>query len=71
MCLAAMRLAGVEGVFFAFSNADGEPYGLSTAEIYADLAKPYAEQRMRITHDPVRLETGREPYAEWARRQGS
>lgn len=69
MCLAAMRLAGVEAVSFAFSNEDGEPYGLSTAAIYADLARPLGEQSMRITHEPVRLETGCEPFVEWARRQ--
>jgi len=70
MCLAAMRLAGVESVSFAYSNEDGEPFGLSTAAVYADLAKPFAEQSMKITHDPVRFDTRPALYAEWARRQG-
>jgi len=71
MCLAAMRLAGIEGVTFAYSNEDGEPFGLSTAAVYADLAKPFAQQSMRITHDPARLDARPDLYAEWARRQGA
>lgn len=53
MCLAAMRMAGVSQVFFAHSNADAEPFGLSSAAVYADLARPFAEQSMRMTHLPV------------------
>jgi tRNA(Arg) A34 adenosine deaminase TadA len=48
MCMAAMRLAGVTQVAYAYSNDDGEPFGLSTAAIYADLARPFAEQSMNI-----------------------
>ncbi|HSX55351.1 MAG TPA: nucleoside deaminase [Sphingomonas sp.] len=66
MCMAAMRLAGIGEVVFACSNADGEPYGLSTAAIYADLARPFADQSMRIRHLPVT--GGTDPYREWARR---
>jgi len=66
MCMAAMRLAGIGEVAFAYSNEDGEPYGLSTAAVYADLAKPFAEQSMRIRHLPVTA--GADPYREWARR---
>lgn len=65
MCMAAMRLAGVEKVAYAYSNDDGEPYGLSTAEVYADLARPFAEQSMKITYVPVRPEGRRHLYAEW------
>ena len=56
MCMAAMRMAGITRVRYAFSNEDAEPYGLSTAAIYADLAKPFAEQSMDIRHAPVTLE---------------
>lgn len=66
MCMAAMRLAGIGEVAFACSNEDGEPYGLSTAAIYADLAKPFAEQSMRIRHLPIA--GGTDPYVEWVRR---
>lgn len=69
MCMAAMRLAGVGEVAYAYSNDDGAPFGLSTAAIYADLAKPFAEQSMKIRYVPVRLETGLDLYADWKRRQ--
>ena len=69
MCMAAMRLAGVAEVYYAYSNEDGEPYGLSTAAIYADLAKPFAEQSMKIRYEPVRLEDGPDLYAGWKKRQ--
>src|SRR5690606_28652155 len=52
MCMAAMRLAGIAAVTYAYSNEDGAPYGLSTAPIYDDLAKPFAEQAMDIRHLP-------------------
>jgi tRNA(Arg) A34 adenosine deaminase TadA len=42
MCLSAMYLTGIREVTYAYSNEDGEPYGLSTAAIYAELAKPLA-----------------------------
>ena len=70
MCMAAMRLAGVSEVFYAYSNDDGAPYGFTTAAVYAELAKPFAEQSMKISYVPVRLEAGPDLYAEWKRRQG-
>ncbi|GJG94777.1 nucleoside deaminase [Cupriavidus pauculus] len=69
MCMAAMRLAGVTEVAYAYSNDDGEPFGLSTAAIYADLAKPFAEQSMKIEYVPVRLEGEVDLYEGWKRRQ--
>jgi len=69
MCMAAMRLAGVEKVYYAYSNDDGAPYGLSTAAIQADLAKPYAEQTMTIRYLPVRPDSIPDLYAEWASRR--
>ncbi|BCP52121.1 tRNA-specific adenosine deaminase [Kaistia sp. 32K] len=69
MCMAAMRLAGVREVAYAHSNEDGAPYGLSSAAIYADLAKPFAEQSMTIRHVPTRLQARPELYADWKRRQ--
>ena len=71
MCMAAMRLAGVGEVYYAYSNEDGAPYGLSTAAIYAELAKPFSEQSMKIRHVPVRPESGPDLYDEWKRRQQS
>lgn len=69
MCMAAMRMAGIGNVTYAYSNDDGAPYGLSTAAVYADLAKPFAEQSMTIRHQPVRLERHPDIYADWKRNQ--
>lgn len=66
MCMAAMWLAGIGAVTYAYSNEDGAPYGLSTAAIYADLAKPFAEQSMTIRHVP---QDAPDLYADWQRRQ--
>lgn len=68
MCMAAMRLAGIGKVCYAYSNDDGAPFGLSTAAAYADLAKPFSEQSMNIRHLPVRLEQHPDLYADWKRR---
>ncbi len=65
MCMAAMRLAGIKAVHYAYSNEDGTPFGLSTAEIYADLAKPFTEQTMKIEYVPVRFEDRTDLYVLW------
>ncbi|TKT78132.1 nucleoside deaminase [Aquamicrobium sp. LC103] len=67
MCLAAMRLAGVGTVAFAYSNEDGAPFNLSTADIYAELKRPFAEQSMAISHMPVERESGQSLYEQWVR----
>ncbi|MGC4017579.1 MAG: nucleoside deaminase [Luteolibacter sp.] len=69
MCMAAMRISGVSEVFYAYSNEDAAPFGMSTAAVYEDLAKPFAEQSMKIRYVPVRLETRPDLYAEWQRLQ--
>jgi guanine deaminase len=69
MCLAAMRMAGITEIAYAHSNEEGEPYGLSTATVYAELAKPLAEQAMRFRHVP--LEDDGTLYAEWQARQAT
>ncbi|MBN7137081.1 tRNA-specific adenosine deaminase [Lysobacter enzymogenes] len=66
MCLAAMHLAGVEAAYYAYSNEDGEAFGLSTAAVYAQMALPPAQQilplRQLRPHDEAGL------YAQWAQR---
>jgi tRNA(Arg) A34 adenosine deaminase TadA len=69
MCLAAMRLCGIAEVAYAYSNEDGAPYGLSTAAIYADLAKPFADQSMAIRHEAEAALGEPDLYAEWHRKQ--
>lgn len=67
MCMAAMRMAGVTAVAFAYSNADGEPFGLSTEDVRRELALPLAQQSMAIRHVPLRGAEAPEIYAEWRR----
>ena len=67
MCLSAMHLTGIREVAFAYSNEEGEPYNLSTAKIYAEMAKPLAAQSLKATHIPVRIE-GEDPYEMWKAR---
>mgnify|MGYP000935705599 CR=1 FL=1 len=69
MCMAAMRLAGINEVTYAYSNEDGAPYGLSTADIYADLARPFSEQSMIIRHAPCRLDDRPDLYAHWKQQE--
>ncbi|AWM87118.1 nucleoside deaminase [Microvirga sp. 17 mud 1-3] len=64
MCLSAMHLTGIREVSYAYYNEDGEPYGLSTAAIYAELSKPLDEQSLEIAYVPVRRENG-DLYEMW------
>jgi tRNA(Arg) A34 adenosine deaminase TadA len=65
MCMAAMQMTGVREVVYAFSNEDGEPYGLSTASVYAELAKPFAERAMTIRYVPVEGISSQDLYPYW------
>ncbi|WP_201861392.1 nucleoside deaminase [Microvirga soli] len=64
MCLSAMYLTGIREATYAYSNEDGEPCGLSTAAIYAELAKPLAHQSLKVTYLPVHPEEG-DLYEMW------
>jgi Cytosine/adenosine deaminases len=48
MCLAAMHLCGIERAWFAYGNDEGEPYGLSTAAVYAQMARPPQQQSLPL-----------------------
>ena len=54
MCLAALVMAGAEQVFFAFDNADAQPYGLSSEGAYQRLRMPLQPPPLPLT----RLDTG-------------
>ncbi|MGG4604026.1 nucleoside deaminase [Paenalcaligenes sp. Me131] len=69
MCMAAMRMAGVEEVVYAYSNEEAEQYGLSTAAIYAELALPFSQQSMHIQYEPLRPEPYAGLYTEWKLKQ--
>ena len=54
MCLAALVMAGVERVFFAFDNNDAAPFNLSSEGTYQRL-------RLSLTPPPLpiaRVDTG-------------
>jgi tRNA(Arg) A34 adenosine deaminase TadA len=63
MCLAAMHLTGITEVTYAYSNEDGEPYGLSTAAIYA---QPLPEQSLKVAYLSVRPYGEEDLYKMWA-----
>lgn len=65
MCLALMHMIGFKEVYYAYSNDDGEAFGLSTAKIYAEMANPLSQQSMKIEHVPVR--DGEHLYEVWQR----
>ena len=68
MCLAAMHLCGIAEAWFAYSNEEGEPYGLSTLPVYADMARPpMLQQRLRLRLLRPADEAGL--YAQWAQRR--
>ena len=64
MCLSVMYLAGVSYVYYAYSNEDGESYGLSAERGYAELARPIEEREMKLTYVPARDE-GEDLYEAW------
>lgn len=63
MCLAAMYLCGIEQAWFAYSNDEGEPAGLSTAAIYARMA--IGPQAPASGLQPLRPDGEQGLYAEW------
>ena len=68
MCLAAMHLCGVTRAYYAYSNEDGEPFGLSTAVVYAQMAMPPARQSLAV--QPLRPEGEGGLYEAWAAGRG-
>ncbi|KQT53492.1 CMP deaminase [Methylobacterium sp. Leaf456] len=67
MCHAAMRLAGVERGYYAFTAVEAEAEGLLSAGIYAELCRPADEQPMRVNHLPLPDEAS--PLRVWGERQ--
>ena len=63
MCLAAMHLCGIERAWFAYDNTEGEPYGLSTAAVYAQMARPPQQQSLPLRALKPSGEAGL--YLEW------
>lgn len=68
MCLALMHLCGVSGAYYAYSNADGAPFGLSTAAVYEQMALP--PQRQSLEVQALRPEGEAELYEQWRLARG-
>jgi tRNA(Arg) A34 adenosine deaminase TadA len=68
MCLAAMHMTGVRAVRFCYSNDDAEPFGLSTAAVYDEMAQPLEAQAIDIAQQPV-SRRGPSLYEVWKARQ--
>ncbi len=72
MCMAAMRMSGIHDITFAYSNQQAEPFGLSTAAIAAELAKPHDQQAgLSLKHRPPEVSEDDHLYRVWQRRGGS
>lgn len=72
MCFAAMHLVGIREVFYAYSQEDGASHGLSTKDVYEELAMPEAERSIDIKHKPVRVDAEDAPplYRLWEQKTG-
>lgn len=66
MCYTAMLLAGVEKVYYAYSNEDGEPYDLSAALGYDEIHKAPDARHLPLISRPVR-DAGEDLYEVWQR----
>jgi len=66
MCLTAMYLSGVEKVYYAYSNEDGAPYGLSAERGYVEIARPMAQREMKLQGLRAR-DDGEDLYEAWKR----
>lgn len=66
MCLAAMHLCGISAAYYAYSNEDGEPFGLSTKTVYEQMAKPPSQQSLPLKQALPEDES--DLYAQWAQR---
>ncbi|MDR0181471.1 nucleoside deaminase [Lysobacter arvi] len=67
MCLAAMHLCGVTRGYYAYSNEDGAPFGLSTAHVLAQMALPPSQQSLAV--EALRPEGEGGLYESWAARR--
>lgn len=71
MCLGAMYMSGIREACYAYSNGDGEPYGLTSAEVYAEIARPENARSFRMTYLPVRPEGEADLYELWRKSTGA
>ncbi|OAT49731.1 nucleoside deaminase [Providencia heimbachae] len=70
MCLAAMRMAGISRIVYAYSNQDAEPFGLSTASI-AESLRVEPQQQVGLSFEQIKPENEFKPvlYRFWQEQQ--
>jgi guanine deaminase len=64
MCLAALVIAGVDAVYYAFDNDDAAPYGLSSAVAYRTLRLSLAPPPLPLTRLDIGM-TAAQLYGGW------
>ncbi|ELZ5939425.1 nucleoside deaminase [Providencia stuartii] len=70
MCLAAMRMAGISRIIYAYSNQDAEPFGLSTEAIAQALrVEPQQQSGLTFVQLKPENETQSALYAFWREQQ--
>lgn len=67
MCLAAMHLCGIERAWFVYDNDEGAAFGLSTAAVYAEMAKPAQQQSLPLR--PLKPQGEAGLYQQWQQAQ--
>ena len=67
MCFAAMHRCGIRAAYFAYSNDDGEAFGMSTAAMYAEMRQ--APQAGELKLRPLRPSGEQGLYEAWQARQ--
>lgn len=64
MCLAAMRMAGITKIVFAYSNKQAEPFGLSSQKVTDDL-NPSIEKQTWATIFHMNVDPEATLYKHW------
>ena len=67
MCFAAMHRCGIRAAYFAYSNEDGEPFGMSTAALYVEIRRAPEGGELRLSSFRPTGEQGL--YDAWQARQ--
>jgi len=67
MCFAAMLRCGIRSVYVAYSNEDGEPFGLSTEAMYAEINRPPQARALKML--PLKPAGEHGLYEAWQARQ--
>jgi len=67
MCFAAMHRCGIRAAYFAYSNEDGEAFGMSTAAMYAEMRQAPEAGALKLS--PLKPAGEQGLYEAWQARQ--